>query len=97
MMTLKLKIILTAALLVVLNMIHTKKLNLKYAIAWILADVTVIIVVLSPCFLGWSALLLGSCNVINMIFLLGFCFLILIVFIMMVALSKNSGRICRLS
>lgn len=101
MMTLKLQIILIVALgialLVVLNMVRTKKLDLKYALAWILADVIVIIAVLIPGFLGWLASLLGIYNAMNMVFFLGFCFLILIVFIMTVALSRNSGRIRKLS
>ena len=101
MMTLRLQLILAAVLVigfvVVLNMVRTKSLELKYALSWLVVDVGILIIVLIPGLLGHIANLLGIYNAMNMIFFLGFCFLLVVVFSMTVALSRNSRRIRELA
>jgi hypothetical protein len=101
MMTLKIKLIITFGLIVgfcvVLDMVRRKSLELKYALSWLLVDMLLLLIVLVPGLLNGLTRMLGIYSEINMVFFLGFCFLILIVFVMTVALSRNSERIRKLT
>lgn len=101
MMTLKIQVIISLCLVIgfiaIMNMVRRKSLELKYALSWLLVDILLLIIILIPGLLGWIARILGIYSVMNMIFFLGFCFLIIIVFIMTVALSRNSERIRKLT
>lgn len=100
-MTLKIKLIITFGLIVgfcvVLDMVRRKSLELKYALSWLLVDMLLLLIVLVPGLLNGLTRMLGIYSEINMVFFLGFCFLILIVFVMTVALSRNSERIRKLT
>ena len=101
MMTTKLQIIIAIGLLIafimVLNMVRKKSLELKYALSWLIVAMALLVIVLVPGLLGFLAHLLGIYSVMNMIFFLGFCFLLIIVFSLTVALSRSSNRIKNLT
>ncbi len=78
-------------------MIHKGKLNLKYALLWIFAGVIVLIMDIFPGLLGKTAGLLGIELPINMLFFLGFCFLLLLVFGLTIKVSKMSDEVKRLT
>lgn len=97
MMTLRLQCILVAVLLIalgiIINLVRLKKFELKYALTWIIADVAVLLIVLIPGLLDMIAKFLGIYSVMNMIFFFGFCFLLIIAFILTLSMSRNSNRI----
>lgn len=101
MMTIKLQIIIGVVLIiglaVILNMVKTHKLELKYALSWLIAIFFVLILDCFPKLLGRLALFLGIWAPVNMIFFLGFCFSLMIIFILTVTLSRMSERVRRLS
>ena len=82
MMTIKLQIVIGLAILVVflilVNMIRRRSLELKYALSW---------------FLVLCALFAFDCAPVNMIFFLGFCFSLVIIFSLTVALSRMSNSV----
>lgn len=101
MMTLKLQIIvgvfLMLALLAIIYMIKKRSLDLKYALSWLLALVFVLILDCFPQLLTKLSLALGVWAPVNMIFFLGFCFALMIIFTLTVMLSRMAERVRKLS
>lgn len=101
MMTLKIQITLAIALIlalvIIINMIRKKSLELKYALSWIFLVGALVILVFLPHLLEDMAHLLGIASPVNMIFFLGFCFALIIIFTLTVALSRLSERVRKLS
>lgn len=101
MMTFKLQLIigicLVVALLAIVNMIRKRKLELKYALSWLIAIVFVLIMDCFPVLLTRLSYFLGIWAPVNMIFFLGFCFSLLIIFILTVTLSRMSERVRKLA
>jgi hypothetical protein len=100
-MTLKLQLIIGAflvvALIAIINMIRQRKLELKYALSWLIALVFVLILDCFPTLLAKLASVLGIWAPVNMIFFLGFCFSLMIIFILTVTLSRMSERVRKLA
>lgn len=101
MMTFKLQLIigicLVVALLAIVNMIRKRKLELKYALSWLIAIVFVLIMDCFPMLLTRLSYFLGIWAPVNMIFFLGFCFSLLIIFVLTVTLSRMSERVRKLA
>ena len=86
-------IIIIIALFVIVNMIRRKALEVRYALAWLLVGAGVLILDFFPGMMSSLALLLGIVSPVNMLFFLGFCFSLIIIFILTVAVSRMSIRI----
>lgn len=101
MMTLKLQLIIGAilviALIAIVNMIRQRKLELKYALSWLIAIAFVLILDCFPVLLTKLSEFLGIWAPVNMIFFLGFCFALMIIFILTVTLSRMSERVRKLA
>ena len=97
MMTLKLQVVIIAAILVMfavlVNMIRRKSLELKYALPWMLVMAALFVFACAPRLLNVVSEFLGIYAPVNMIFFLGFCFSLLIIFTLTVALSRLSNSI----
>lgn len=100
-MTLKLQLIIGAFLVIglvaIVNMIRQRKLELKYALSWLIAIVFVLILDCFPVLLTKLSNFLGIWAPVNMIFFLGFCFSLMIIFILTVTLSRMSERVRKLA
>lgn len=101
MMTLRLQTIicicLIGAFIAIVSMVRKKKLELKYALSWLLAIVFVLILDCFPVLLSKLSVFLGIWAPVNMIFFLGFCFSLMIIFVLTVTISHMSERIRKLS
>lgn len=101
MMTVKLQLIigffLVIALIAITNMIRQRKLELKYALSWLIAIVFVLVLDCFPILLTKLSNFLGIWAPVNMIFFLGFCFSLMIIFILTVTLSRMSERVRKLA
>ena len=97
MMTVRLQVVIAAAILVVLavlvNMIRRKSLELKYALPWMLVMAALFVFACAPQLLNVVSEFLGIYAPVNMIFFLGFCFSLLIIFSLTVALSRLSKSV----
>ena len=97
MMTVKLQIVIALAILVVLgiliNMIRRRSLELKYALSWLLVLAALFVFACAPKLLIVVSDFLGIYAPVNMIFFLGFCFSLVIIFSLTVALSRLSNSI----
>ena len=90
-------IIIVMALCVIVNMIRKKRLELRYALAWLIVGVGVLILDCFPQLIDWIAKTLGIASPVNMLFFLGFCFALMIIFVLTVAVSRSSIRIKQLA
>ena len=101
MMTFKIQIIigicLIAALVLIINMIRKRSLDLKYALSWMAALFMVLILDCFPTLLTRLAKALGIFAPVNMIFFLGFCFALVIIFTLTVIVSRTSERVRKLA
>lgn len=101
MMTVKLQIIvgvcLFLALVVIVYMIKKRSLDLKYALCWLLALVFVLVLDCFPVLLTKLSVMLGVWAPVNMIFFLGFCFSLLIIFTLTVMISRMAERVRKLA
>lgn len=101
MMTVKIQIIIGVCLVIglaaIVNMIRRRRLELKYALSWLMAIVFVLVLDCFPTLLTRISHVLGIWAPVNMIFFLGFCFSLLIIFTLTVTLSRMSERVRRLS
>lgn len=80
----------------IINMVRTKKLELKYALIWILTSVSFIIMSVFPQTVFFIAGLLEVEAASNAIFLCIIFLLLLMVFALTVAVSRQANRIKRL-
>jgi hypothetical protein len=84
-------------LAIIINMVRKRTLELKYVLAWLLADLVLIFFAIFPQAMMKVAELLGIYAPVNMIFFLGFVFLGLIIFSLTVALSRATANQRRLA
>lgn len=97
MMTVKLQIVIALAILVVfialINMIRKGSLELKYSLVWMLVLSALLVFACAPKLLIVVSDFLGIYAPVNMIFFLGFCFSLVIIFSLTVALSRLSNSV----
>lgn len=97
MMTLRLQlilgIVLILAFVMLVNMIRKKSLELKYALSWLIVIFALFLLDCFPVLLDEAARFLGIFSPVNMIFFLGFCFSLVIIFVLTIALSRTSNRV----
>ena len=97
MMTLKFRLIMATILLIgfviIINMVRKKSLDLRYAIIWLALIAMILVIVIVPGLLGVITHFLGIYDAMNMVFFMGFVFLIVVTFFLTAALSRNSNRI----
>lgn len=97
MMDLRIQIIIAAllivALVIVVNMVRKKKLELRYALAWLGVGVGILILDIFPSLINIIAELMGIADPVNMLFFVGFCFALCIIFGLTSAVSRLSVRV----
>lgn len=100
-MTLKLQIVVAAvaviALLYIGNLVRVKRLELKYALVWFLVGVLLLVFDLSPGLLEGLTRLMGIALPINMLFFLGFGFVLMILFSQTIVISNLTRKTKRLT
>ena len=89
-------LVLMIALFVIIAMILKKKLDLKYALAWILVILLLLVIDLFPSVLSVLSYALGIATPVNTLFLLGLCFAVVLLFILTVMVSRMSARLRKL-
>lgn len=82
-------VIVILALIVIVNMIRKKRLELRYALAWLFVGVSILILDCFPQLITWLAVKLGIASPINMLFFLGFCFSLIIIFVLIGCLYQE--------
>lgn len=100
-MSLKVQIVVAVAAILSLiyigNLVRIRRLELKYALVWFLVGFLLLIFDLSPGLLESLTGLLGIALPINMLFFLGFGFVLMIIFSQTIVISNLTRRTKRLT
>lgn len=86
-------ILVLITLILVLRRVRTKKLLLQYTLSWMSLLFVLLIVALFPNILNVFSHLFGIAAPVNMVFFVGFCFALIIIFGLTQAVSKMSQQI----
>lgn len=101
MITTKARLLIALFLLIILvliiNMVRKRSLELKYVLVWLGCDILMLIIVGFPQILDKIAAILGIYSVTNMIFFLGFLFLLAISFSLTIAISRATSNMRRMA
>ena len=90
-------VIVGLALCVIVNMIRKKQLELKYALTWLGVGIVILILDCFPQLITWLAVKAGVAKPVNMLFFLGFCLSLVIIFVLTVTVSRMSNKIKQLA
>lgn len=85
------------ALIGLTSMVKKNKIEMKYALIWYLLVAVILVFDLFPNLLGSFAAFMGVDLAVNMLFFLGFCFALVIIFVLTVWVSKLSVKVKRLT
>lgn len=85
------------ALIGLTSMVKKNKIEMKYALIWYLLVAVILVFDLFPNLLGSFADFMGVDLAVNMLFFLGFCFALVIIFVLTVWVSKLSVKVKRLT
>ena len=80
------------AVLAVTRLVRKKKIEMKYALVWYLLALVVLIIDLFPGLLESMTAFMGVGLAVNMLFFLGFCFSLVILFILTLWVSRLAER-----
>lgn len=101
MMTVRLQIIVAALMILsfafIINLVRKKRIELKYALMWLIVGGIVLLLDCFPSAMDWLAAKLGIASPVNMLFFLGFCFSLIIIFILTIVVSRLSVRVKNLA
>ena len=84
-------------LAVILQQVRKQKLGLRYALLWILLSVSILVMGCFPQLITTISRLCGIQTPVNMLFFIGICFFLVIIFSLSTALSRNSEKLKRLT
>lgn len=84
-------------LVMVLRYLVIKKLNLKYALVWLLTSTVLLVLAVFPNFAIWAAGLVGIQLPVNAVFLFAILFAFIIIFTLTAIVSHLNKRVWRLT
>ena len=90
-------VLIICALIVIIDMIRKKRLELSYALSWLLVGIGVLILDIFPQLIKTISEKIGIVSPVNMLFFFGFCFSLIIIFVLTIAISKLSIKIKQLA
>ena len=90
-------VLVAAALFLLIYMIRGNRLKLKYALSWFVLAVGILIFGCFPSLTSLLADFLGIGTPVNVLFFAGFCFSLIIIFSLTVAVSRLSVSLKRLT
>lgn len=89
-------VMLVAALLWIVNMVRKEALDIRFALSWLTVGAAVLVLDVFPGIMDNLVRLLGIELPVNMMFFFGFCFTLLLLFILTVKVSRQEEHIKRL-
>lgn len=90
-------VVIVLSLAAITNMIRKKKLDLKHGLIWYVLGIIVLVCDIFPNLLVGFTEFMGIASPVNMLFFLGFCFSLVIIFMLTVWTSRTAERVSRLT
>lgn len=79
-------------LLYIVNMVRNKKVDLRYALSWLMVGTIVLIFDIFPGLIAGLAELVGISLASNAVFFMGFVFVVMLIFLLTVSVSNLSVK-----
>jgi len=86
-------LIVIIAMVILVLMVRKKSLELRYTLVWFVMGVGVLILGIFPGLMFRLSELMGIADPVNMLFFIGFCFSLAIIFTLTMAMSRASKKI----
>lgn len=86
-------IIIILGIVYIINMVRKKALELRYSLTWLGVGICILILTLFPQIMNKISAIMGIASPMNMLFFLGFCFSLTIIFSLTISASKMSIQI----
>ena len=86
-------IIIILGIVYIINMVRKKALELRYSLTWLGVGIYILILTLFPQIMNKISAIMGIASPMNMLFFLGFCFSLTIIFSLTISASKMSIQI----
>lgn len=77
----------------VIQMVRKRRIDLRYALVWVMVSLGVLAFTLFPNLLTWLSECLGIASPVNMLFFIGFCFSLIIIYTLSIATSRLSAKV----
>ena len=90
-------VVIVAALVWIANMVRKQALDIRFALSWVTVGGVVLIMDIFPGIMDYLVHLFGIELPVNMMFFFGFCFTLLLLFILTVKVSKQEEQLKRLT
>lgn len=90
--TIILVILIITAFTILTNQIRRKKLQLQYSLNWMMLLLIILILVIFPQIINWFSIITGIGVPVNLVFFLGFCFVLILVYSLTLSVSKLSAE-----
>ena len=90
-------IVMVLAFVYICHAIRTKYIDIRHSLVWLVMCIVLLILDIFPILLEYMSNLLGFALPVNMLFFMGFCLSILIIFGLTAKVSKMSDQIKRLT
>lgn len=90
-------VVLVLAMLLILQQVRKNKLNLRFALLWLVLGILMLIIDIFPEIVAFAAKALGMELASNLLFFLGICFTLILVFGLTLKVSKLSDEAKRLT
>lgn len=89
--------IIIVGILYIISLIKRNRLELKYALSWLIVATLIFVIDIFPVVMDYFALFLGIASPMNMMFFLGLLFSLVIILTLTVAVSIAAGSVKRLT
>ncbi len=86
-------VVVIMAMLYIINLVRKKVIDFRYALLWLVVALCVLIFAVIPQLLNYLSKLLGIASPVNMLFFLGFCLSIVVIFSLSIALSNLQDKV----
>ena len=86
-------IIIILGIVYIINMVRKKALELRYSLTWLGVGICILILTHFPQIMNKISAIMGIASPMNMLFFLGFCFSLTIIFSLTISASKMSIQI----
>ena len=85
-------IVVIIAMIILVLMVRKKHLELRYSLVWFLMGLGVLVLAIFPSLMFGLSSAMGIADPVNMLFFIGFCFSLAIIFTLTMAVSRTSKR-----
>lgn len=90
-------VVILLAMLYIVDHVRKKSIDFRYALLWLFVCICVLVLTVFPKLLTVLAEILGIASPVNMLFFLGFCLSIVVIFTLSIALSNLTDKVKKMA